>query len=156
MNPAKGRKGRFGYLAGATGAEAAEVAAANRPEGKDNGAAEEARATDGVDANGPEGGAAAGSKTGGAARDGGRRGGGEAKAARGRSSRPRRAATASKAPEEGLETVPKGKGRMKQERSQLNVRIPTTLKRRAAAKATLEGRDIGEVVEELLRDYLEK
>jgi predicted HicB family RNase H-like nuclease len=52
--------------------------------------------------------------------------------------------------------LPKGKGRMKQERSQLNVRIPTALKRRASAKAVLEGRDIGEVVEELLREYLEK
>jgi predicted HicB family RNase H-like nuclease len=45
---------------------------------------------------------------------------------------------------------------MKQERSQLNVRIPTVLKRRASAKAVLEGQDIGEVVEELLREYLEK
>ena len=53
-----------------------------------------------------------------------------------------------------LTSVPKGKGRMKQERSQLNVRIPTTLKRQASAKAVLEGRDIGEVVEELLREYL--
>jgi len=55
-----------------------------------------------------------------------------------------------------LTSVPKGKGRMKQERSQLNVRIPTTLKRQASAKAVLEGRDIGEVVEELLREYLER
>lgn len=54
-----------------------------------------------------------------------------------------------------LASVPKGKGRMKQERSQLNVRIPTTLKRQASAKAVLEGRDIGEVVEELLREYLD-
>jgi hypothetical protein len=57
---------------------------------------------------------------------------------------------------EGLTSVPKGMGRMKQERSQLNVRIPTTLKRQASAKAVLEGRDIGEVVEELLREYLER
>ncbi len=55
-----------------------------------------------------------------------------------------------------LASVPKGKGRMKQERSQLNVRIPTTLKRQASAKAVLEGRDIGEVVEALLREYLER
>jgi hypothetical protein len=55
-----------------------------------------------------------------------------------------------------LASVPKGRGRMKQERSQLNVRIPTMLKRQAAAKAVLEGRDIGEVVEELLREYLER
>ena len=54
-----------------------------------------------------------------------------------------------------LVSVPKGKGRMQQERSQLNVRLPTTLKRQATAKAVLEGRDIGEVVEELLRKYLE-
>jgi hypothetical protein len=54
-----------------------------------------------------------------------------------------------------LTSVPKGQGRMKQKRSQLNVRIPTTLKRQASAKAVLEGRDIGEVVEELLREYLD-
>jgi hypothetical protein len=58
--------------------------------------------------------------------------------------------------EQELTSVPKGKGRMKQKRSQLNVRIPTTLKRQASAKAVLEGRDIGEVVEELLREYLER
>jgi hypothetical protein len=57
---------------------------------------------------------------------------------------------------EDLVSVPKGQGRMKQERSQLNVRIPTTLKRQASAKAVLEGRDIGEVVEALLREYLER
>lgn len=55
-----------------------------------------------------------------------------------------------------LASVPKGKGRMKQERSQLNVRIPTALKRQASAKAVLEGQDIGEVVEGLLRKYLER
>lgn len=53
-------------------------------------------------------------------------------------------------------SVPKGHGRMKQKRSQLNVRIPTSLKRQASAKAVLEGKDIGEVVEGLLRDYLDK
>ena len=57
---------------------------------------------------------------------------------------------------DGLVIVPKGQGRMKQERSQLNVRIPTTLKRQASAKAVLEGRDIGEVVEVLLREYLNR
>ena len=55
-----------------------------------------------------------------------------------------------------LASVPKGQGRMKQQRSLLNVRIPTTLKRRTSAKAVLEGRDIEEVVEELLREYLER
>lgn len=53
-----------------------------------------------------------------------------------------------------LRTVPKGEGRMKQDRSQLNVRIPTALKRQASAKATLEGRDIGGIVEELLQEYV--
>jgi len=57
---------------------------------------------------------------------------------------------------EELTSVPKRQGRMKQERSQLNVRIPTTLKRQASAKAVLEGQDIGEVVEELLRKYLDR
>ena len=57
---------------------------------------------------------------------------------------------------DALVSVPKGQGRMKQERSQLNVRIPTTLKRQASAKAVLEGRDIGEVVEALLREYLDR
>jgi hypothetical protein len=64
--------------------------------------------------------------------------------------------TALRATRDVLASVPKGEGRMKQDRSQLNVRLPTTLKRQATAKAVLEGRDIGEVVEELLREYLEK
>lgn len=59
-------------------------------------------------------------------------------------------------PQQTLSSVPKGRGRMSQERSQLNVRIPTALKRQASSKAVLEGRDIGEVVEELLREYLQK
>lgn len=59
-------------------------------------------------------------------------------------------------PVQKLESVPKGQGRMKQARSQLNVRLPTDLKRQATAKAVLEGRDIGEVVEDLLRTYLDK
>lgn len=71
-------------------------------------------------------------------------------------SQPRSRRSSRKPSTEDLASLPKGKGRMKQERSQLNVRIPTALKRRASAKAVLEGRDIGEVVEELLREYLEK
>lgn len=67
----------------------------------------------------------------------------------------RRSATRTSETQE-LASVPKGKGRMKQERSQLNVRLPTTLKRQASAKAVLEGRDIGEVVEEFLREYLDR
>ena len=82
--------------------------------------------------------------------DGG--GGGE----EGRSSRQSRRSAGRKGAGQELTSVPKGKGRMKQERSQLNVRIPTTLKRQASAKAVLEGRDIGEVVEGLLREYLER
>ena len=72
------------------------------------------------------------------------------------SSRQRRRSAGREGTGRELTSVPKGKGRMKQERSQLNVRIPTTLKRRASAKAVLEGRDIGEVVEGLLRAYLER
>jgi hypothetical protein len=72
------------------------------------------------------------------------------------SSRQRRRSAGREGTRRELTSVPKGKGRMKQERSQLNVRIPTTLKRRASAKAVLEGRDIGEVVEGLLRAYLER
>jgi hypothetical protein len=72
------------------------------------------------------------------------------------SSRQRRRSAGREGSGRELTSVPKGKGRMKQERSQLNVRIPTTLKRRASAKAVLEGRDIGEVVEGLLRAYLER
>lgn len=52
-----------------------------------------------------------------------------------------------------LKTVPKGEGRMKQDRAQLNIRIPEMLKRRAGAKAMLEGRTLAEVVEEFLHAY---
>ena len=55
---------------------------------------------------------------------------------------------------DAVRSVPKGQGRMNQQRTQLNVRIPTALKRQATAKAVLEGRDIGEVVEDLLREYI--
>ncbi len=54
-----------------------------------------------------------------------------------------------------LQTVPKGQGRMEQDRTQLNIRVPTMLKRRAGAKATLEGKSLGEIVEEFLRTYVE-
>ena len=53
-----------------------------------------------------------------------------------------------------LTSVPKREGRMTQDREQLNVRIPTMLKRRAAAQAALEGRTIGDVVETLLLNYI--
>ena len=43
---------------------------------------------------------------------------------------------------------------MVQDREQLNVRIPTLLKRRAAAKAALDGETIGDVVEQLLLVYI--
>ena len=53
-----------------------------------------------------------------------------------------------------LQTVPKGQGRMEQDRTQLNMRLPTLLKRRASAKATLEGRSLGDIIEEFLRSYV--
>ena len=57
--------------------------------------------------------------------------------------------------EDTLRSVPRGEGRMAQPREQLNVRIPTMLKRKAVAKATLEGRTIGDVVEGLLANYID-
>ncbi len=81
-----------------------------------------------------------------------RRGGGEGASL----TRQDRKSSSRKSATEELTSVPKGKGRMKQERSQLNVRVPTVLKRRASAKAMLEGKDIGAVVEELLREYLDR
>ena len=86
--------------------------------------------------------------------DGGGGGGGGGEEVR--SSGQRRRSAGREGTGQELTSVPKGKGRMKQERSQLNVRIPTTLKRQASAKAVLEGQDIGEVVEGLLREYLER
>ena len=85
-------------------------------------------------------------------RDAANDGGGEQRSR----TQPRSSRSSRKLSTEDLASLPKGKGRMKQKRSQLNVRIPTALKRRASAKAVLEGQDIGEVVEELLREYLEK
>ena len=55
-----------------------------------------------------------------------------------------------------LKTVARGQGRMEQAREQLNVRLPTDLKRRAIAGAALEGLTAGELVERLLLDYLAK
>lgn len=55
-----------------------------------------------------------------------------------------------------LQTVPKGQGRMEQDRTQLNIRVPTMLKRSAASKAVLAGRTLGEVVEEFLRAYVDE
>jgi hypothetical protein len=53
-----------------------------------------------------------------------------------------------------VQSVPRGEGRMAQNRTQLNVRIPTALKRRAVAKAALEGRTLGDVLEEFLQNYV--
>jgi hypothetical protein len=127
VSPAKKNSGRFSYLA----------AAANTPT-----EAPQDQETDRQPNGTPQAGGDAASRIDGG--EGGRR-------IQQRSPRSSR-----KPATEDLATVPKGKGRMKQDRSQLNVRIPTALKRRASAKAVLEGRDIGEVVEELLREYLEK
>ena len=57
--------------------------------------------------------------------------------------------------DDSLRSVPRGEGRMAQAREQLNVRIPTLLKRKAVAKAILEGRTIGDVVEALLASYVD-
>ncbi len=129
MSRARGSKKRFGYLAaaGEPPAEEREKLVA-APE------AESARQDDGRGPERPD--------------EGGGEGGGAATRQRPRSRR--------KPAAQQLASVPKGEGRMKQERSQLNVRIPTALKRQASAKAVLEGRDIGEVVEDLLRQYLER
>jgi hypothetical protein len=55
-----------------------------------------------------------------------------------------------------LKSVPRGKGRMKEDRIQLNVRIPKQLKLLVSSKAALENRMIGDVIEELLLEYVEK
>lgn len=131
MSSAKKNVGRFSYLAAAANALAEQAQEQ-----------ETDRQADGITQ-------ASGDVT--SRNDGNDGGGGGRKRTQQRSRRSSR-----KPSTEELATVPKGKGRMKQERSQLNVRIPTALKRRASAKAVLEGQDIGEVVEELLREYLNK
>ena len=56
--------------------------------------------------------------------------------------------------EDPLRSVPRGEGRMEQDREQLNIRIPKLLKRRATAKAVMEGKTVGEVIEDLLISYI--
>ena len=131
MNPAKKNEGRVSYRAAAANASDEE---------------QQHQETGGQ----PDGTAQAGGD--GASINPGNGGGGEGRSPTRQGSR----GSSRKPSTEELASLPKGKGRMKQERSQLNVRIPTALKRRASAKAVLEGRDIGEVVEELLREYLEE
>jgi hypothetical protein len=131
LSPAKKNSGRFSYLAAAVNAPAEQAQDQEIDQQPDSTTQASSDAASRNDGNGG--------------------GGGDRRRAQQRSRRSSR-----KPSTEELATVPKGKGRMKQERSQLNVRIPTALKRRASAKAVLEGRDIGEVVEELLREYLEK
>ena len=53
-----------------------------------------------------------------------------------------------------LTTVARRSGRMEQDREQLNVRLPTQLKRRAAAAAAMQGMTVGELIEYLLLKYL--
>ena len=55
-----------------------------------------------------------------------------------------------------LTTVARRSGRMEQDREQLNVRLPTQLKRRALAVAAMEGLTVGELIEQLLLAHLEK
>jgi hypothetical protein len=128
VSRSRGSKKRFGYLA-ATAEPLAE-------ERENPAVGREAAGAQRNDGQGPEG------------SDESR---GEGRSVSRQRSRARRKPTAQQ-----LTSVPKGQGRMKQERSQLNVRIPTALKRQASAKAVLEGRDIGEVVEDLLRQYVER
>jgi hypothetical protein len=126
VSQSRGGKKRFGYLASEPPSEEREKPAVGR-------------------------GAESGQRDGGQGpAEDSNEGGGEGRSAARQRSRARRKPTAQ------LTSVPKGQGRMKQERSQLNVRIPTALKRQASAKAVLEGRDIGEVVEALLRQYVER
>jgi hypothetical protein len=131
VSPEKKNAGRFSYLAAAVDAPAEQ----HQDQESD-------RQPDGTTQ------ASGGGTSGDAANDGGGEG-------RNRT-QPRSRRYPRKPSTEDLASLPKGQGRMKQKRSQLNVRIPTALKRRASAKAMLEGQDIGEVVEELLREYLEK
>lgn len=56
---------------------------------------------------------------------------------------------------ESLKSVPRRQGRT-QQKEQLNIRIPRDLKRLAQAQAALEGRTIGDLVEELLIRYVDK
>ena len=53
-----------------------------------------------------------------------------------------------------LTTVARRSGRMEQDREQLNVRLPTQLKRQALAAAALEGLTVGELIERLLLAHL--
>lgn len=120
---------RFGYLSGGVQPEAPVEREPDQPKEEDS---EERRA--------PE-------------RRGVERSGGEEGIKRASTPRRNKSGTR-KTPPADLRTVPKGQGRMKQDRSQLNVRIPTALKRQATAKAVLEGREMWDVVEELLKGYL--
>ena len=65
-------------------------------------------------------------------------------------------ATLASGPTLDLHSLPRGEGRMGQERTQLNIRIPTGLKRQIAARAALEGKTVGELVEELVAAYVER
>ena len=130
MSRARGNKKRFGYLA-----------AAGDPPAEEREKLVVGREAEGVRQDGGRG----------PERSEPDEGGGE-----GRGATRQRAGSRGKPAAQQLASVPKGEGRMKQERSQLNVRIPTALKRQASAKAVLEGKDIGEVVEKLLRQYLER
>lgn len=56
---------------------------------------------------------------------------------------------------DALRSVPRREGRTDQ-KTQLNVRVPKELKRHALARAAIEGRTVGELIETLLIEYLEK
>jgi hypothetical protein len=54
-----------------------------------------------------------------------------------------------------LRSVGRRLGRMQQDREQINVRVPTQLKRLAVSKAALSGLSISDLIEELLVQYVQ-
>lgn len=48
------------------------------------------------------------------------------------------------------------KGRAARGYVQINLRVPEELRRRFKAAAVLDGREMGEIVEEMIREYLER
>lgn len=57
-------------------------------------------------------------------------------------------------PDTELKTVARGQGRMKQAREGVFIRLPEQLKRLAQAKALLERKSLGDVIEAKLREYV--
>jgi hypothetical protein len=55
-----------------------------------------------------------------------------------------------------LRSVGRRSGRMQQDREQINVRVPTQLKRLAVSKAALSGLSISDLIEDLLVRYVQE